>query len=186
MSFEIHFSIEAFKRSELGEDNSQFKKLLDAEEQLKPPLTSDAVNSSSYGIEKRDRARAKFSVSMATLKHPRTQRNPSFDYPFADSDHMSKRARLMEITDEIFSSVILLFRGDQFTSISNLLFGLLFHSAESLMIKVDLSVEDGHLFNMGKLIEELERKPRNQLDQDLCSSSYVIQLLDGLGTLSTP
>ncbi|KAI3713685.1 hypothetical protein L1987_72271 [Smallanthus sonchifolius] len=104
-----------FSRSELGEYNSQFKKVLDAEEQLKPPLTSDAVNSSSGGIEKRGRARAKFS-----------------------------------------------------------------------MIKVDLSVEDGHLCNMGKLIEELERKPRNQLDQDLCSSSYVIQLLDGLGTLSTP
>ncbi|KAI3730390.1 hypothetical protein L1987_61560 [Smallanthus sonchifolius] len=95
-------------QSELGEDNSQFKKVLDAEEHLKPPLTSDAVNSSSGGIEKRDRARAKFSVPMATLKHPRTQRNPSCDYPFADSDHMSKRARLMEITDEIISSVILL------------------------------------------------------------------------------
>ncbi|KAI3705714.1 hypothetical protein L1987_75955 [Smallanthus sonchifolius] len=47
-------------KSELGEDNSQFKKVLDAEEQLKPPLTSDVVNSSSGGIEKRDRARAKF------------------------------------------------------------------------------------------------------------------------------
>ncbi|KAI3786975.1 hypothetical protein L1987_41095 [Smallanthus sonchifolius] len=93
-----------------------------------------------------------FDPFAATLKHPRTPRNPSFDYPFADSDHMSKRARLIEITE----------------------------------MKVDLSVEDGHLCNTGKLIEELEGKLRNQLDQDLCSSSYAIQLRDGFGTLSTP
>ncbi|XP_076916291.1 F-actin-capping protein subunit beta-like [Bidens hawaiensis] len=32
-------------------------------------------------------------------------------------------------------------------------------------MKADLSVEDGHLCNMGKMIEELEGKLRNQLDQ---------------------
>ncbi|GJS47271.1 probable F-actin-capping protein subunit beta [Tanacetum coccineum] len=31
-------------------------------------------------------------------------------------------------------------------------------------MKADLSVEDGHLCNMGKMIEELEGKLRNQLD----------------------
>ncbi|GJT39389.1 probable F-actin-capping protein subunit beta [Tanacetum coccineum] len=33
------------------------------------------------------------------------------------------------------------------------------------LMKADLSVEDGHLCNMGKMIEELEGKLRNQLDQ---------------------
>ncbi|KAI3742466.1 hypothetical protein L1987_60149 [Smallanthus sonchifolius] len=41
-----------------------------------------------------------FDLFAATLKHPRTPRNPYFDYPLADSDHMTKRARLMEITYE--------------------------------------------------------------------------------------
>ncbi|KAI3731423.1 hypothetical protein L1987_62611 [Smallanthus sonchifolius] len=174
--------------SELGEDNSQIKTVLDAKEQLKPSLTSDAVNSSSGGIEKRDRARAKFSVPMATLKHPRTQRNP-FDYPFVDSDHMRKRARLMEITDEIISSVMLLLLFRFLLHDNVVIYAIepssgLFYSFSLCDYSIDLSVEDGHLCNMGKLIEELERKPRNQLDQDLCSSSYVIQLLDGLVDLS--
>ncbi|GJU68820.1 probable F-actin-capping protein subunit beta [Tanacetum coccineum] len=34
-------------------------------------------------------------------------------------------------------------------------------------MKADLSVEDGHLCNMGKMIEELQGKLRNQLDQSL-------------------
>ncbi|GJV59303.1 probable F-actin-capping protein subunit beta [Tanacetum coccineum] len=34
-----------------------------------------------------------------------------------------------------------------------------------IQMKADLSVEDGHLCNMGKMIEELEGKLRNQLDQ---------------------
>ncbi|GJZ50987.1 probable F-actin-capping protein subunit beta, partial [Tanacetum coccineum] len=36
-----------------------------------------------------------------------------------------------------------------------------------LFMKADVSVEDGHLCNMGKMIEELEGKLRNQLDQAL-------------------
>ncbi|KAI3762956.1 hypothetical protein L1987_53401 [Smallanthus sonchifolius] len=51
--------------------------------------------------------------------------------------------------------------------------------------EVNLSVEDGHLCNMGKMMKELEGKLRNQLDQDLCSSSYAIQPRDGFCTLST-
>lgn len=46
-------------------------------------------------------------------------------------------------------------------------------------MKADLSVEDGHLCNMGKMIEELEGKLRNQLDQvyhfyPLSSSVYML------------
>ncbi|GKB00441.1 probable F-actin-capping protein subunit beta [Tanacetum coccineum] len=37
--------------------------------------------------------------------------------------------------------------------------------SEHPQMKADLSVEDGHLCNMGKMIEELEGKLRNQLDQ---------------------
>ncbi|KAB2065464.1 hypothetical protein ES319_A09G090300v1 [Gossypium barbadense] len=38
----------------------------------------------------------------AALKHPRTPpTNPSVDYPSADSDHVSKRARPMGISDEV-------------------------------------------------------------------------------------
>lgn len=38
----------------------------------------------------------------AALKHPRTPpTNPSADYPTGDSDHVSKRARPMGMSDEV-------------------------------------------------------------------------------------
>ena len=36
-------------------------------------------------------------------------------------------------------------------------------------MNMDLSIADGHLCNMGKMIEEMESKLRNSLDQVSCS-----------------
>ncbi|GJW01992.1 probable F-actin-capping protein subunit beta [Tanacetum coccineum] len=43
-------------------------------------------------------------------------------------------------------------------------------------MKAGLSVEDGHLCNMGKMIEELEGKLRNQLDQVYFGKTMVCTL----------
>ena len=43
-------------------------------------------------------------------------------------------------------------------------------------MNMDLSVADGHLCNMGKMIEEMEGKLRNSLDQVLLDSYFHITL----------
>ncbi|KAL8256799.1 hypothetical protein R6Q59_028840 [Mikania micrantha] len=58
-----------------------------------PAVSHPTVSGSAIGL-------GSPSIS-AALKHPRTPTNPSLDYPSADSDHMSKRTRLMGITDEL-------------------------------------------------------------------------------------
>lgn len=43
------------------------------------------------------------SMLASLLKHPRTTttNNPGVDYPTVDSDHVSKRTRLLGISDEV-------------------------------------------------------------------------------------
>lgn len=43
-------------------------------------------------------------------------------------------------------------------------------------MKVKLSVAEGHLCNMGRMIEEMESKLRNSLDQVILSPQYFISL----------
>ncbi|KAJ0440698.1 putative transcription factor interactor and regulator LisH family [Helianthus annuus] len=57
-----------------------------------PAVSHPTVSGSAIGL-------GSPSIS-AALKHPRTPTNPSLDYPSADSDHMSKRTRIMGITEE--------------------------------------------------------------------------------------
>lgn len=42
-----------------------------------------------------------------------------------------------------------------------------------LQMNMDLSVQEGHLCNMGRMIEEMESKLRNSLDQVIWFSLYM-------------
>lgn len=46
-------------------------------------------------------------------------------------------------------------------------------------MNMDLSIQEGHLCNMGRMIEEMESKLRNSLDQVQCLSSSIHTELRG-------